>query len=46
MRHHLLAVAIVLATTTTSADALPSFARRDGVSCSGCHTTIPRLNRI
>lgn len=28
-----------------SAQALPSFARREGVGCTMCHTTIPRLNR-
>jgi hypothetical protein len=28
-----------------SAEALPSFARREGVGCTMCHSTIPRLNR-
>ena len=28
-----------------SAQALPSFARHEGVGCTMCHTTIPRLNR-
>ena len=26
--------------------ALPSFARREGVGCAMCHSTIPRLNRL
>lgn len=39
----ILALAAVLA--PMSAQALPSFARREGVGCTMCHTTIPRLNR-
>jgi len=25
---------------------IPAFARRENMSCDGCHTTIPRLNRL
>lgn len=28
------------------AAAMPNFARREGVSCAACHTTIPRLNEF
>ena len=28
------------------ADALPNFARKYGMSCAVCHTTIPRLNQV
>lgn len=41
-----LPLAIVVASLATNAGALPLFARREGVSCSGCHVNIPRLNRI
>jgi hypothetical protein len=30
--------------TATQAAAMPMFARKLGVPCSTCHTTIPRLN--
>ncbi len=31
--------------TPAAALALPSFARREGVSCATCHSLVPRLNR-
>lgn len=39
------ALAALVGLVSESAYALPSFARREGVGCSMCHTTIPRLNR-
>lgn len=30
----------------TNASAMPQFARRTGMSCSGCHTTVPELNQM
>ncbi len=47
MRHRWLlslAVAGSLLALSTSAAAMPLFARKLGVPCSTCHTTIPRLN--
>lgn len=41
-----LALALLLAGLSTTATALPSFARRESVSCNTCHTNIPRLTRI
>jgi hypothetical protein len=32
--------------TEPAAQAMPNFARQYGVSCSFCHTVIPRLNRV
>jgi hypothetical protein len=33
-----------LTTSTPKTDAMPMFARKYGVTCNVCHTTIPRLN--
>lgn len=30
----------------TKASAMPQFARRTGMSCTGCHTTVPELNQM
>src|SRR5437867_1659812 len=37
-------VGIFMLAALPSADAMPLFARKYGVPCSTCHTTIPRLN--
>lgn len=42
----LVALALALGLMAGTAQALPSFARREGVSCSTCHANIPRLTRI
>ena len=47
MRYRIAAAASVLITLTLgagSAVAMPMFARKYGVGCNYCHTTIPRLN--
>ena len=41
-----LAFAVVALFTWDAARAMPNFARREGVDCTLCHTTIPRLNRF
>ena len=40
-----LVVVACFALAPTAVLALPSFARREGVSCATCHTMVPRLNR-
>src|ERR1700745_2132072 len=37
-------VAVLLLSTTTSAHALPAFARRFNLACGACHSAVPRLN--
>ena len=37
-------VPIFVAGLSQPAQSMPNFARRTGMSCNGCHTTIPRLN--
>jgi hypothetical protein len=39
------ALLVVITLGATSADAMPMFARKFGVTCAYCHTTIPRLNQ-
>ena len=39
-----LAATTLIAALPSAADAIPAFARKYGVSCSMCHSTIPRLN--
>lgn len=46
MNRRLVTLAIVLGSIAGTAQAFPSFARREGVSCNMCHVNIPRLNRI
>jgi hypothetical protein len=38
------AVALVIALGASDAKAMPLFARKFGVGCETCHTTIPALN--
>ncbi len=43
----LLALAVLLGATPWSASALPAWARRYNMPCSGCHTpSVPRLNAV
>jgi len=35
---------LFLALTSMNIQAIPSFARKTGVACSGCHTAVPSLN--
>src|SRR5205823_6371222 len=44
MKWMLLVVSISLSLLPQSANAMPLFARKLGVPCETCHTTIPRLN--
>src|SRR6058998_782385 len=37
-------VAVALLSTSTSAQALPAFARRFNLACGACHSAVPRLN--
>src|SRR6266581_4847114 len=37
-------VAVALLSTSTSAHALPAFARRFNLACGACHSAVPRLN--
>ena len=36
---------LVVGLYSESADAIPAFARKNSVACSGCHTAWPMLNR-
>jgi hypothetical protein len=45
LRHSALVGLVVFALASPAARAIPSFARREGVSCATCHTMVPRLNR-
>src|SRR5262249_1316629 len=45
-RFHVAAAGLIVAFAPLSARALPNFARREGVGCALCHSTIPRLNRL
>ena len=40
----ILALSLLIGTSTRSAMALPSYARQTGLACSGCHYTPPELN--
>jgi hypothetical protein len=44
LRGRFIGIFFLLAAFTSSANAMPLFARKYGVPCSTCHTTIPRLN--
>src|SRR5207245_2083183 len=37
-------VAVALLSASTSAHALPAFARRFNLACGACHSAVPRLN--
>ena len=45
LRKSALALVACFGLTPAVALALPSFARREGVSCVTCHSMVPRLNR-
>ncbi|HEY7725860.1 MAG TPA: hypothetical protein VH880_11025 [Anaeromyxobacteraceae bacterium] len=40
------AAAIVIFAAASRADAIPAFARKTGMSCTGCHTAWPLLNQV
>ncbi len=48
MRFNITVVAVLFGAMlgASRADAMPVFARKYGVACTFCHTTIPRLNAI
>ncbi|MEO6938791.1 MAG: hypothetical protein ABI444_01410 [Candidatus Kapaibacterium sp.] len=39
-------IVIVLVCSASTLEAMPNFARKYGLACSSCHTTIPRLNEF
>ncbi len=46
MKAFRLLIVLALTSVASSATAMPNFARREGFSCTVCHTTIPRLTRF
>lgn len=45
-RSRIVVAIVALVVASPSARALPSFARRESLSCNVCHTNIPRLTRV